>query len=90
MPSGRHRGQGHNWLLTSGIENIMLPFPARRVHRSSDMAVMASGEAFVALVVTVLVLIHGVSDVQTACLLLASATAASHGSYLVYRRVRTA
>ncbi|HEY9327077.1 MAG TPA: hypothetical protein VIS09_02360 [Streptomyces sp.] len=54
------------------------------------MAVMASGEAFVALVVTVLVLIHGVSDVQTACLLLASATAASHGSYLVYRRVRTA
>ncbi|WP_406423530.1 hypothetical protein OHA59_49925 [Streptomyces sp. NBC_01589] len=53
------------------------------------MAVTVHGSAFVAIVVTVLVLINDVPADWGAGLLLTSAAAASRGTYAVYRRVCT-
>ncbi|MFF1651340.1 hypothetical protein [Streptomyces sp. NPDC058240] len=52
------------------------------------MAVTARGSAFLAIAVTVFVLINGVPASWTAGLLLTSAAAASRGTYVAYRRVR--
>ncbi|WP_405691240.1 hypothetical protein [Streptomyces sp. NBC_00057] len=52
------------------------------------MAITARGSAFVAIAVTALVLINGVSADWAAGLLLTSAAAASRGTYIAYRRLR--